>query len=64
MPWLNRDSIGSSNMPSGFRPMRRSAASVGAKTPQSRMALVKKRVYIRCMVACSMPPVYWSTGSQ
>ncbi len=26
------------------------------------MALVKKRVYRRCMVACSMPPVYWSTG--
>ena len=30
----------------------------------SRIALVKKRAYSRCITACSAPPVYWSTGSQ
>ena len=32
-------------------------------SPMSRNALVKNRAYIRCMTACSAPPVYWSTGA-
>ena len=64
MPWLNSASIGSSNRLVVSRPIASAAAFVASKMPQSRIALVKKRVYIRCIVACSMPPVYWSTGSQ
>ena len=30
----------------------------------SRITFVKKRLYSRCRMACSMPPMYWSTGSQ
>ena len=30
----------------------------------SASALVKKRAYIRCRIACSTPPMYWSTGIQ
>ena len=30
----------------------------------SRITLVQKREYSRCRMACSMPPMYWSTGSQ
>src|ERR1700727_651939 len=26
------------------------------------MARVKKRLYNRCRIACSTPPIYWSTG--
>ena len=32
--------------------------------PMSRIALVQKRLYSRCITACSAPPVYWSTGVQ
>ena len=32
--------------------------------PRSARALVKKRAYIRCRMACSTPPMYWSTGIQ
>ena len=35
---------------------------VEATRPISRIALVKKRVYSRCMVACSTPPVYLVDG--
>ena len=47
-PWLNRRMNGS-----------RSRTS-----PTSAIAFVKNRLYIRCMTACSAPPVYWSTGVQ
>ena len=30
----------------------------------SASALTKKREYIRCRIACSTPPMYWSTGIQ
>ena len=30
----------------------------------SASTLVKKRAYIRCRIACSTPPMYWSTGIQ
>ena len=33
-------------------------------SPQSRITRVQKREYSRCRIACSMPPMYWSTGSQ
>ena len=29
---------------------------------RSASALVKKRAYMRCRIACSTPPMYWSTG--
>ena len=32
--------------------------------PRSYSAFVKKRAYIRCRIACSIPPMYWLTGSQ
>jgi len=35
-----------------------------ASAPRSASALVKKRAYIRCRIACSTPPMYWSTDSQ
>src|SRR5439155_81231 len=47
-PWLNRRSMGSLKLTS----------------PMSRITFVQKRVYSRCITACSTPPVYWSTGSQ
>ena len=50
MPWVNSRWNGS----------RR---SFGA-TPRSASALVKNRAYIRWRMACSTPPMYWSTGSQ
>ena len=40
-----------------------SRRSFGAM-PRSASALVKKRAYIRCRMACSTPPMYWSTGIQ
>jgi hypothetical protein len=48
MPWVSRRLNGSSNV----------------TRPRSRMTLVQKREYSRCRIACSMPPMYWSTGSQ
>src|SRR5689334_18596779 len=30
--------------------------------PVTFMARVKKREYKRCRIACSTPPMYWSTG--
>ncbi len=43
---------------------RRLNGSSNATRPRSRMTLVQKREYSRCRMACSMPPMYWSTGSQ
>ena len=48
MPWVNRPANGSSN----------------PTCPVAFMARVKKREYSRCRIACSMPPIYWSTGIQ
>ena len=31
-------------------------------SPMSASAFVKKRAYMRCRIACSTPPMYWSTG--
>ncbi len=50
MPWVKSRENGS-------------RSSLGA-TPRSASALVKKRAYIRCKMACSTPPMYWSTGIQ
>ena len=36
--------------------------ALGRPGPRSRIALVKNRLYSRCITACSAPPVYWSTG--
>ena len=47
-PWLNKRLNGS----------RKSTR------PRSFRTRVKKRLYSRCMTACSAPPMYWSTGSQ
>ena len=33
-------------------------------SPRSASAFTKKRAYIRCRIACSTPPTYWSTGIQ
>ena len=46
MPWVNRDENGSCTSSSSM----------------SDSALQKKRAYIRCRIACSTPPMYWSTG--
>ncbi len=48
MPWVSRFANGSSNFTS----------------PRSRMTFDQNRAYSRCRIACSMPPMYWSTGSQ
>ena len=48
MPWVNRRANGS----------RRSLGAM----PRSASALVKNRAYIRWRMACSTPPMYWSTG--
>ena len=48
IPWLNRRANGSR------KPTR----------PMSCSTFVKKRAYSRCRIACSMPPMYWLTGSQ
>ncbi len=34
-----------------------------ARKPVRCIARVKKRAYSRCRIACSTPPIYWSTGS-
>ena len=31
--------------------------------PRSLNAFVKKRAYIRCRIACSIPPMYWLTDT-
>src|SRR5437773_11483883 len=36
--------------------------SCTSRWPRSASALQKKRAYIRCRIACSTPPMYWSTG--
>ena len=36
--------------------------SWNSRWPRSASAFVKKRAYIRCRIACSTPPMYWSTG--
>ena len=38
--------------------------SRAASIPSSESALTKNRAYIRCRIACSMPPMYWSTVIQ
>ncbi|MND00109.1 hypothetical protein D3C83_186090 [compost metagenome] len=38
--------------------------SVKSTMPRSYSTLVKNRLYSRCRMACSMPPMYWSTGIQ
>ena len=38
--------------------------SSASRWPMSESALVKKRAYIRWRIACSTPPMYWSTGIQ
>ena len=38
--------------------------SCASSRPMSVSALQKKRAYIRCRIACSTPPMYWSTGIQ
>ncbi len=38
--------------------------SVKSTMPMSLRALVRKREYNRCRIACSTPPMYSSTGSQ
>src|SRR2546428_7076478 len=43
---------------------RRSAGSSNHSSPRSRSALQTKRMYSRCRIACSIPPVYCATGSQ
>ena len=48
IPWQSRSLNGSS------KPMR----------PRSWITLVKNREYSRWSIACSMPPMYWSTGIQ
>ena len=48
MPWVSSRVNGSSSF----------------TRPKSRMTLVQNREYSRCRMACSMPPMYWSTGSQ
>ena len=36
--------------------------SLTSSRSMSVSALHKKRAYIRCRIACSTPPMYWSTG--
>ena len=48
IPWLSRLENGSSMVVS----------------PVSLRALVKNLAYSRCRMACSIPPMYWSTGIQ
>ena len=43
---------------------RRSNGSSTVTKPSSRISLVKKRAYKRCRIACSIPPMYWSTAPQ
>ena len=56
-----RNQISFRTMPCVSRRWNGSSTSV---SPQSRMTRVQKREYSRCRIACSMPPMYWSTGIQ
>ncbi len=47
IPWLKSAENGSSNV----------------TRPRSFMTRAKKRAYRRWRIACSMPPMYWSTGA-
>ena len=38
--------------------------SCESSSPMSANTFTKKRAYSRCRIACSMPPMYWSTGVQ
>src|SRR5947207_12472025 len=40
----------------------RENGSPNATNPMYCNAFVKNREYSRCRIACSTPPVYWSTG--
>ena len=40
----------------------RSIGSVKPTIPMSNSTFVRKRQYKRCRIACSTPPMYWSTG--
>ena len=42
----------------------RANGSWKSSSPMSASAFTKKRAYIRCRIACSTPPMYWSTGIQ
>ena len=48
IPWVSRDLKG----------------SLKSIIPKSWKNLVKKREYNKCRMACSIPPMYWSTGIQ
>src|SRR5258708_15970135 len=39
-------------------------SSTPGTSPKSRITLVQKREESRCRIACSMPPMYWSTAIQ
>ena len=43
---------------------RRAKGSFPFTKPLSRITFHQKREYSRCRMACSMPPMYWSTGIQ
>jgi hypothetical protein len=43
---------------------RLAKGSRSSNRPTSCSAFTKKRAYIRCRIACSTPPMYWSTGIQ
>ena len=38
--------------------------SSAADSPQSRISFWKNLAYSKCNIACSIPPMYWSTGIQ
>ena len=40
----------------------RANGSCTSSSSMSASAFTKKRAYIRCRIACSTPPMYWSTG--
>ena len=76
-PWSSRISSGATRLPLDLDilvPPRRiipwvksrwnGSRSPAGATPTSARALVKKRAYMRWRMACSTPPMYWSTGSQ
>src|SRR3989344_41597 len=44
--------------------MRRVYGSISATSPRSKSALCQKRLYKTCIVVCSAPPEYRSTGIQ
>ncbi len=42
----------------------RANGSLTPSSPRSLRAFMKKRAYSRWRIACSTPPMYWSTGIQ